>query len=69
MRNASHGSVVTVTLTREVRPGEYRTEPVCAEHLPTGLYVSASTVTAALNAEHRQIKRSLYRKPWRGRST
>jgi hypothetical protein len=68
MRNASHGSVVTVTLTREVRPGEYRTEPVCAEYLPTGLYVSASTITAALNAEHRHIKRSLYRKPRHRRS-
>jgi hypothetical protein len=69
MQNACHGSVVTVTLTREVRPGEYHTEPICAEHLPTGLYVSSSTVAAALTAEHRQMKRLLYRKPWHRRST
>ncbi len=69
MQNASHGTVVTVTLTREVRPGEYRTEPVCAEQLPTGLYESHATVAAALRTEHRQIKRSLYRRPWHGRST
>jgi hypothetical protein len=69
MQNVSYGSVVTVTLTREVRPGEYRTEPVCAERVPTGLYDSPATVAAALRTEHRQIKRSLYRKPWHGRAT
>ena len=69
MQTASHRTVVTVTLTREIRRGEYRTEPICAEQLPTGLYESSATVAAALNVEHRQIKRSLYRKPWHGRST
>ena len=69
MQNTSHGYVVTVTLTREIRPGEYRTEPVCAEQLPTGLYESSATVAGALRTEHQQIKRSLYRRPWHGRST
>jgi hypothetical protein len=69
MQHASHGSIVTVTLTREVRPGEYRTEPICAEQLPTGLYESHATVAATLSSAHRQIKRSLYRKPWHWRST
>jgi hypothetical protein len=69
MHNATHGYVVTVTLTREVRPGEYRTEPICAEYLPTGLSLSSSPVASSLNAEHRQINRLLYLRPWHGRST
>ena len=63
MHNAPHGHVVEVTLTREVRPGEYRTEPISAQHLPEGLNLSPSAVAAFLGTEHRQIKLSLYRRP------
>lgn len=63
MRHPQPGVVVAVTLTREVRPGEYRTEWIDSHHVPTGLFVPSSAVDRFLAMEHRQIKQSLYRRP------
>ena len=67
MRQTQLGQVVAVTLTREVRPGAYRTEWIHSQHLPTGLSLSPSAVASFLATEHRQIKQSLYRRPVHGR--
>lgn len=63
MRYPQSGSVVAVTLTREVRHGEYRTAWIPAHQVPTGVSLPSSAVSNFLATEHRQIKQSLYRRP------
>lgn len=67
MRQTQRGYVVAVTLTREVRPGEYRTEWIHPPHLPTAPSLSPSAVARFLATEHRHLKQSLYRRPVHGR--
>ena len=62
MRQTQLGQVVAVTFTREVRPGEYRTEWIHAQHVPTGLSLPPSAVARFLATEHRQLTQSLYRR-------
>ena len=67
MRPPSLGSVVAVTFTREIRPGLLQTTVIDAHHLPTGLSLPPTDVARFLAAEHRQIARSRYHRPSRGR--
>jgi hypothetical protein len=65
--HAQHrGTVIEVTLTREVAPGQYRTELVSAKRMPTGLFCSTSALAAYLAEEQRRLKQCLYRKPTTG---
>ena len=63
MRPTSLGTVVAVTLTREIRPGLVQTTVINAQRLPTGLSLPPTAVAQFLAAEHRQIARSRYHRP------
>ena len=67
MRQTSLGTVVAVTLTREIRPGLLQTSVIDSQHLPTGLSLSPTAVARFLVTEHRQIARSRYHRPSHGR--
>jgi len=66
MHAQHNGTVVEVTLTREVAPGQYRTELVSTNRTPAGLFCSPSALAAHLAEEQRRLKQCLYRKPTKG---
>ena len=67
MRQTSLGTVVAVTLTREICPGLLQTTVIDSQHLPTGLSLAPTAVARFLATEHRQIARSRYHRPSHGR--
>ncbi|NOT53533.1 MAG: hypothetical protein HOP18_02910 [Deltaproteobacteria bacterium] len=67
MQHSHAGSLVAVTLTRDVRPDAERAAWIPAHQVPTGVSLSTSPVRSFLAAEHRQIAQSFYRRPGRGR--
>jgi hypothetical protein len=67
MRQLSLGTVVSVTCTRELRPAVVQTLVMNADRLPTGVSPPHTAVARFLANEHRQIARSRYHRPLRGR--
>lgn len=67
MRQTSLGTVVAVTLTREIRPGLLQTTVIDSQYLPTGLSLAPPTVVRFLATEHRKLARSRYHRPSHGR--
>ncbi len=63
MRQTSLDSAITVTCTREIRPGLVQTAVINAHHLPTGVSLPSTAVARFLAVEHWHIARSRYRRP------
>ena len=67
MRQTTLGTVVAVTLTREIRPGMLQTTVIDSQHLLTGQSLSPTAVARFLATKHRQIARSRCHRPLHGR--
>lgn len=65
MRPTHRGTVVEVTLTREVAPGQFLTVPLTPHRIPGGVFLTSSDLAQDKLAQEQWCKRSIYRRPTR----
>lgn len=65
MSPTHRGTVVAVTLTREVAPGQFLTVPLTPHRIPSGVFLTSSDLVRDKLAQEQWHKRLIYRRPAR----